>query len=593
MKGSLEETQIRERKGADIIIETLIEEGVDIIFGIPGGANMEVYDALYRIGKIKHILARHEQGAGHMAEGYAKASGKVGVALVTSGPGATNLVTAIADAYMDSVPTVFITGQVPTFLIGNDAFQEVDIIGITRPITKHNFLVKNIEELPLIIRQAFYIARTGRPGPVVVDIPKDITQKLSSVRIPSDEEVINSLPGYKPHIEGNPQQIRKAAKLILEAKRPVLYVGGGANQAEAQSEILELAELMQIPVTTTNMGKGVFPEHHPLALHMLGMHGTYYANMAVYNSDLLIAVGVRFDDRVTGKIDEFAPEAKIIHIDIDPASISKNIVVDVPIVGDVRNVLVKLIEEIKEKSSKILYPEDRKLWLEQINTWKKLRPLTYRKSDKVIKPQFVIEAINEITNSEAFIATGVGQHQMWAAMFYKYKFPRQFINSGGLGTMGFGLPAAIGAKIARPEKEVFCIDGDGSFMMTLQELMTAVQYKVPVKIAILNNGYLGMVRQWQELFYSKRYSEVDMSAQPDFVKLAESMGAVGLRAKKPDEVYKVLEEAMKVKDVPVLMDFVVDREENCLPMVPAGKSYKDMIFSDGKDVEAETMYLVG
>ncbi len=593
MKGSLEETQIRERKGADIIIETLIEEGVDIIFGIPGGANMEVYDALYRIGKIKHILARHEQGAGHMAEGYAKASGKVGVALATSGPGATNLVTAIADAYMDSVPTVFITGQVPTFLIGNDAFQEVDIIGITRPITKHNFLVKNIEELPLIIRQAFYIARTGRPGPVVVDIPKDITQKISSVRIPSDEEVINSLPGYKPHVEGNPQQIRRAAKLILEAKRPVLYVGGGANFAEAQSEILELAELMQIPVTTTNMGKGVFPEHHPLALHMLGMHGTYYANMAVYNSDLLIAVGVRFDDRVTGKIDEFAPEAKIIHIDIDPASISKNIVVDVPIVGDVRNVLVKLIEEIKEKSSKILYPEDRKLWLEQINTWKKLRPLTYRKSDKVIKPQFVIEAINEITNSDAFIATGVGQHQMWAAMFYKYKFPRQFINSGGLGTMGFGLPAAIGAKIARPEKEVFCIDGDGSFMMTLQELITAVQYKVPVKIAILNNGYLGMVRQWQELFYSKRYSEVDMSAQPDFVKLAESMGAVGLRATKPDEVYKVLEEAMKVKDAPVLMDFVVDREENCLPMVPAGKSYKDMIFSDGKDVEAETMYLVG
>jgi acetolactate synthase-1/2/3 large subunit len=582
------------RKGADIVIETLKEEGVEYIFGHPGGAIMEVYDALYRDGTIKHILTRHEQGAGHMAEGYAKATGKVGVAMSTSGPGATNLVTAIADAYMDSVPVVFITGQVPTHLIGNDAFQEVDIVGITRPITKHNFLVKRIEDLPLIIRQAFYIARTGRPGPVLVDIPKDITQKLSDVKIPSLDEVKSSLPGYKPHTEGNPQQIKRAAKLIMSAKRPVLYVGGGAVQSEAQDELIELAELMNIPVTTTNMGKGAFPELHPLALHMLGMHGTYYANMAVYNCDLLIAVGARFDDRVTGKIEEFAPQASIIHIDIDPASISKNIVVDVPIVGDVKVVLRKLIQEIKREGAKLVFPEERHNWIRQIEKWKKLHPLTYRNSEKVIKPQYVIEEIWKATKGDAIIATGVGQHQMWAAMFYKYSYPRQFINSGGLGTMGFGLPAGIGAKIGRPEKEVFVIDGDGSFMMTMQELITAVQYKVPVKIAIINNGYLGMVRQWQELFYEKRYSEVDLSVQPDFVKLAEACGAIGFRAEKPNQVREVIEEAMKIQDKPVLLDFHVDREENVLPMVPAGKSYREMILEDGKkSVDADTMYLVG
>jgi acetolactate synthase-1/2/3 large subunit len=582
------------RKGADIVIETLKEEGVEYIFGHPGGAIMEVYDALYRDGTIKHILTRHEQGAGHMAEGYAKATGKVGVAMSTSGPGATNLVTAIADAYMDSVPVVFITGQVPTHLIGNDAFQEVDIVGITRPITKHNFLVKRIEDLPLIIRQAFYIARTGRPGPVLVDIPKDITQKLSDVKIPSLDEVKSSLPGYKPHTEGNPQQIKRAAKLIMSAKRPVLYVGGGAVQSEAQDELIELAELMNIPVTTTNMGKGAFPELHPLALHMLGMHGTYYANMAVYNCDLLIAVGARFDDRVTGKIEEFAPQASIIHIDIDPASISKNIVVDVPIVGDVKVVLRKLIQEIKREGAKLVFPEERHNWIRQIEKWKKLHPLTYRNSEKVIKPQYVIEEIWKATKGDAIIATGVGQHQMWAAMFYKYSYPRQFINSGGLGTMGFGLPAGIGAKIGRPEKEVFVIDGDGSFMMTMQELITAVQYKVPVRIAIINNGYLGMVRQWQELFYEKRYSEVDLSVQPDFVKLAEACGAIGFRAEKPNQVREIIEEAMKIQDKPVVLDFHVDREENVLPMVPAGKSYREMILEDGKkSVDADTMYLVG
>ncbi|MFN3813925.1 MAG: biosynthetic-type acetolactate synthase large subunit [Aquificaceae bacterium] len=582
------------RKGADMVIEALKEEGVEHIFGYPGGAIMEVYDALYRDGSIKHILTRHEQGAGHMAEGYAKATGKVGVAMSTSGPGATNLVTAVADAYMDSVPVIFITGQVPTHLIGNDAFQEVDIVGITRPITKHNFLVKDIESLPLTIRQAFYIAKAGRPGPVLIDIPKDITQKLSDVIIPDMEKVINSLPGYKPHTEGNPQQIKKAARLIMEAKRPVLYVGGGAIHAEASKEILELAELMNIPVTTTNMGKGAFPETHHLSLHMLGMHGTYYANMAVYNCDLLIAVGARFDDRVTGKVEEFAPQATVIHIDIDPASISKNIVVDVPIVGDVKIVLRKLMDEIKKEGAKVLFLDERNKWVEQIKRWKKLHPLTYRNSDKVIKPQYVIEQIWYATKGDAIIATGVGQHQMWSAMFYKYSFPRQFINSGGLGTMGFGLPAGIGAKIGREDKEVFVIDGDGSFMMTMQELITAVQYHVPVKVAIINNGYLGMVRQWQELFYEKRYSEVDLSVQPDFVKLAEACGAVGLRAEKPSEVRGIVEEALKVQDKPVVMDFHVDREENVLPMVPAGKSYKDMILEDGKKgVEADTMYLVG
>ena len=581
------------RKGADIVIEALKEEKVEVIFGLPGGAIMEVYDALYRDGSIKHILARHEQGAGHMAEGYAKATGKVGVAMTTSGPGATNIVTPIADAYMDSVPIVVITGQVPTHMIGNDAFQEVDIVGITRPITKHNFLVRDINELPLIIREAFYIARTGRPGPVLIDIPKDITQQLSDVPIPSLEEVKKSLPGYKPHVEGNIQQIKKAAQLIMEAKRPVLYVGGGAVNAEAQEELVELAELMKIPVTTTTQGKGAFPETHPLSLRMLGMHGTYYANMAVYNSDLLIAVGARFDDRVTGKIDEFAPDAKIIHIDIDPASISKNIVVDVPIVGDVKIVLRKLINELKRKGAKILYPEDREKWLEQIEKWKKLHPLTYRNSKKVIKPQYVIEQIYEATKGDAIIVPGVGQHQMWAAMFFKFSYPRQFLNSGGLGTMGFGLPAGIGAKIGRPEKEVFVVDGDGSFVMTMQEIITAVQYKVPVRVAIINNAYLGMVRQWQELFYDKRYSEVDLAVQPDFVKLAEAMGAVGFRAEKPKEVREIIEEALKIEDKPVIMDFVVDREENVLPMVPPGKSYKDMILEDGKGTEAETMYLVG
>jgi acetolactate synthase-1/2/3 large subunit len=580
----------KEKRGADIVVDVLIKEGVDTVFGLPGGAIMEVYDALFD-APFRNILTRHEQAACHMADGYARATGKVGVVIATSGPGATNLVTGLATAYMDSIPLVAITGQVPRHYIGTDAFQEADVIGITRPITKHNFLVTDIKDLPLILRQAFYLARTGRPGPVLVDIPKDITQQKTTYKMPTDEEVRESLPGYNPHTEGNPVQIKKAAELIRKATRPVLYVGGGAILSDAAEEVYKLAHLAQIPVTTTNMGKGAFPETDPLSLHMLGMHGTYYANMAVYHSDLLIAVGARFDDRVTGKINEFAPEAKIIHIDIDPASISKTITVDVPIVGDVKNVLRKLIKELEEKP--IEWIAAREQWLKQINEWKEKHPLSYRKSDKIIKPQAVIEEIYNITNGEAIISAGVGQHQMWAAMFYKYKYPRQFLNSGGLGTMGFGFPAAVGAKIGRPDKTVFAIEGDGSFIMNIQDLATAVQYRVPVKIAIINNGFLGMVRQWQQFFYDSRYASVCLSVQPDFVKLAESFGAVGLRATKPSEVREVLLKAMEINDRPVLMDFVVDREENVLPMVPAGKSYREMILTPKQKGEAETMYLVG
>jgi len=580
----------KEKRGADIVVDVLIKEGVDTVFGLPGGAIMEVYDALFD-APFRNVLTRHEQAACHMADGYARATGKVGVVIATSGPGATNLVTGLATAYMDSIPLVAITGQVPRHYIGTDAFQEADVIGITRPITKHNFLVTDIKDLPLILRQAFYIARTGRPGPVLVDIPKDITQQKTTYKMPTDEEVRESLPGYNPHTEGNPVQIKKAAELIRKATRPVLYVGGGAILSDAAEEVYKLAHLAQIPVTTTNMGKGAIPETDPLALHMLGMHGTYYANMAVYHSDLLIAVGARFDDRVTGKINEFAPEAKIIHIDIDPASISKTITVDVPIVGDVKNVLRKLIKELEEKP--VEWIKAREQWLKQINEWKEKHPLNYRKSDKIIKPQAVIEEIYNVTNGEAIISAGVGQHQMWAAMFYKYKYPRQFLNSGGLGTMGFGFPAAVGAKIGRPDKTVFAVEGDGSFIMNVQDLATAVQYRVPVKIAIINNGFLGMVRQWQQFFYDSRYASVCLSVQPDFVKLAESFGAVGLRATKPSEVREVLLKAMEINDRPVLIDFVVDREENVLPMVPAGKSYREMILTPNQKGEAETMYLVG
>ncbi len=578
------------KRGADIVVDVLIEEKVDTVFGLPGGAIMEVYDALFN-APFKNILTRHELAACHMADGYARATGKVGVVMATSGPGATNLVTGLATAHMDSVPLVAITGQVPTHYIGTDAFQEADVTGITRPVTKHNFLVTDIKDLALILREAFYIARTGRPGPVLVDIPKDITQQVYDYKMPTLKDVEEALPGYKPHYEGNIAQIKKAAKLIRQAKRPILYVGGGAVAAEAQEELVKLAEMAKIPVTTTLMGKGAFPEDHPLALHMLGMHGTYYANMAVYNSDLLIAVGSRFDDRVTGKIDEFAPEAKIIHIDIDPASISKTIHVDVPIVGDVKKVLQKLIKELERKP--VEWDEARESWIKLIEKWKIEHPLTYDRKSKIIKPEYVVEEIYNITKGEAIITAGVGQHQMWAAMFYKYKFPRQFINSGGLGTMGFGFPAAVGAKIARPDKEVIAIEGDGSFLMNIQDIATAVQYRVPVKVAILNNEFLGMVRQWQELFYDSRYSSVCLSTQPDFVKLAESFGAVGLRATKPSEVKKVLKEAMSINDRPVIMDFAVDREENVLPMVPAGKSYREMILHPGEKGEAETMYLVG
>ncbi len=590
LKYTLEVFEMPKKRGADIVVDVLLEENVEIVFGLPGGAIMEVYDALYK-APLKNILARHEQAAAHMADGYARSTGKVGVVLATSGPGATNLVTGLATAYMDSVPMVAITGQVPTSYIGTDAFQEADVVGITRPITKHNFLVTDIKDLALILREAFYLARTGRPGPVLVDIPKDITQQEYNYKMPTEKDVIDALPGYKPHYEGNPVQIKKAAELIRKAKRPVLYVGGGAVISGASEEVRQLAELTRIPVTTTNMAKGVFDETHPLALHMLGMHGTYYANMAVYHSDLLIAIGARFDDRVTGKIDEFAPEAKIIHIDIDPASISKNIHVDIPIVGDVKTVLKKLLKELQKKP--VEWVSARESWLKQIEKWREKHPLTYKKTDKIIKPQYVIEEIYKVTNGEAIVSAGVGQHQMWAAMFYKYKYPRQFLNSGGLGTMGYGFPAAVGAKFGNPDKIVFAIEGDGSFVMNMQDVITAVQYRIPVKIAIINNEFLGMVRQWQQFFYDSRYSSVCLATHPDFVKLAEAMGAVGLRAMKPDEVRPVLEKAMEINDRPVIMDFVVDREENVLPMVPAGKSYREMILTPKQKGEAETMYLVG
>jgi len=578
------------KRGADIVIDVLLEEGVDTVFGLPGGAIMEVYDALFD-APLRNILARHEQAAAHMADGYARATGRVGVVMATSGPGATNLITGLATAHMDSVPMVAITGQVPRNYIGTDAFQEADVVGITRPITKHNFLVTDIKDLALILREAFYLARTGRPGPVLVDIPKDITQQEYNYKMPTEKDVEEALPGYKPHYEGNPVQIKKAAELIRKAKKPVLYVGGGVIIGNASKELRELAELTRIPVTTTNMGKGAFDETHPLALHMLGMHGTYYANMAVYHADLLIAVGARFDDRVTGKIDEFAPEAKIIHIDIDPASISKNIHVDIPIVGDVKNVLQKLLKELGKKP--IEWVKARESWLKQIEKWKEKHPLSYQASDKIIKPQYVIEEIYNITQGEAIISTGVGQHQMWAAMFYKYKYPRHFLNSGGLGTMGYGFPASVGAKFGKPDKTVFAIEGDGSFVMNMQDLITAVQYRLPIKIAIINNEFLGMVRQWQQLFYDSRYSSVCLAVHPDFVKLAEAMGAIGLRATKPKEVREILQKAMEINDKPVIMDFVVDREENVLPMVPAGKSYREMIVSPKQKGEAETMYLVG
>ncbi|MCM8782346.1 MAG: biosynthetic-type acetolactate synthase large subunit [Candidatus Omnitrophica bacterium] len=550
--------------GATILIESLKKEGVEVIFGYPGGVVLPIFDVLYD-APIRFILVRHEQAAAHAADGYARATGKVGVCLATSGPGATNLVTGIATAYMDSIPIVAITGQVKTMLIGNDAFQESDVTGITRPITKHNYLVRNIEDLSLIVKEAFHIASTGRPGPVLIDIPVDIQLQETEFHYPTEV----SIRGYKPTYFGHPGQIKKAAKEIGKSKRPIIYAGGGVIISGASAELRELAEKIQAPVTTTLLGLGAFPQTHELSLGMLGMHGTAYANHAIMESDMIIAVGARFDDRVTGRLDAFAPNAKIIHIDIDPASVSKNVEVDIPIVGDARNILIELNKSVKK-------PDTAK-WLEQIHEWKRRHPLRYHDSDGKIKPQYVIEQIYEATKGrDTIICTEVGQNQMWAAQFYKYTQPRTFISSGGLGTMGYGFPAAIGAKLGCPEKVVFDIAGDGSIQMNIQELATAVINKIPVKVVILNNSYLGMVRQWQELFYKKRYSNTYLPHIPDFVKLAEAYGAVGIRVAKKQEVRPAIEKALAMDSV-VFIDFIVDEGENVLPMVPAGEAINKMI----------------
>jgi acetolactate synthase-1/2/3 large subunit len=549
--------------GAQILLECLKREGVEVIFGYPGGQILPTFDALYDEKDIKFILTRHEQGAAHAADGYARATGKTGVCLSTSGPGATNLVTGIANAYMDSIPMVAITGQVRTYLIGNDAFQESDVTGITRPITKHNYLVKDVKDLARTIREAFYIASTGRPGPVVIDFPSDVQNAKTEFVWPQKIE----LRSYQPTYVGHPGQIKRAAKLIEKAKKPIFYVGGGVISSAASEELKAIAENNQVPVTTTFMGLGAFPGSHPLCLGMLGMHGTAYANHAIMESDVIIAVGARFDDRVTGRIDAFAPHAKIIHIDIDPTSISKNIRVDVPIVGDAKEVLRDLVRYIRKAP-------DTKEWLAQIEKWRKEFPLTY-KQDERLRPQYIIEKIQELTKGDAIITTEVGQNQMWACLFYQHNQPRTWISSGGLGTMGFGLPAAIGAQMGRPEKVVFDIAGDGSIQMNIQELATAVFNKLPVKIAILNNGYLGMVRQWQELFYKKRYSATPLQ-NPDFVKLAEAYGAKGLRVTRKEEVVPAIKEALATDNV-VMIDFVIEPEENVFPMVPAGEALNRML----------------
>jgi acetolactate synthase-1/2/3 large subunit len=557
-------------KGAQIFLKMLQEEGVDTIFGYPGGSVIDIYDALMEEKNIKHYLVRHEQGATHAADGYARASGKVGVCLVTSGPGATNTVTGIASAYMDSIPMVIFTGQVPTGLIGNDAFQEVDIVGITRPCTKHNYLVKDVKDLARIIREAFHIARSGRPGPVLVDLPKDVINATTQFKVPGEVKLKTYNPTYKPNIK----QLKKVIELIGKAEKPVLFSGGGVSLSKAHKELTELAVKMQIPVTSTLMGLGGFPGTHSLWLGMLGMHGTFRANMAVSDCDLLIAVGVRFDDRVTGKVDEFAPNAKIVQIDIDPTSIQKNIAVHVPVVGDCKVSLTEL-NTLADKHDWSGLEKKRKPWLDQIDNWKKTTPLAYKQTD-VIKPQYVIETLYELTGGDAVISTEVGQNQMWAAQYYQLKEPGHFITSGGLGAMGFGLPAAIGAQVGAPHKQVVDIAGDGSIQMNIQELATAVQYNLPVKVVILNNGFLGMVRQWQELFYKRRYSSTKFAHAPDFVKLAEAYGAVGLRAKKPEEVASVLKQGLECNK-PVIMDFIVEPEESVYPMVPAGMSIKKML----------------
>ena len=557
--------------GAQILIKMIKSEGVDTIFGYPGGAVIDIYDALAKQNGLRHILVRHEQGAVHAADAYARANRSVGVALVTSGPGATNTVTGIASAHCDSIPLVVFTGQVPTGLIGNDAFQEVDIVGITRPCTKHNYLVKSVDKLAFIIKEAFYLARSGRPGPVLVDLPKDIVQTFVEFEEPGEI----SLKSYKPTYKPNKKQLNKVVDLIRKAERPVIFAGGGVILSQASEELTRLARMANIPVTASLMGLGAFPGSDPLWLGMLGMHGTYRANMSIGHCDLMIAAGVRFDDRVTGNIEKFAPGATIVQIDIDPTSIHKNIEVQIPIVGDCKATLTEIIRLMEEKDPKGI-ADGKPEWLSRIREWGNAVPLKYEQSHDVIKPQYVIEKLYELTRGEAIITTEVGQNQMWAAQYYHFDRPNHFITSGGLGVMGFGLPAAIGAKAARPDKIVVDIAGDGSIQMNIQELMTAVESNIDVKIVILNNRYLGMVRQWQEFFYEKVYSSTNMENAPDFVKLAEAYGATGLRCTTPDQVSAVLAQGLNTKGT-VVMDFTVDREESVYPMVPSGGSITEML----------------
>ena len=561
--------------GAEILIRCLKEEGVEYLFGYPGGAVLHIYDAIYVQDDVKHVLVRHEQAAAHAADGYSRASGKPGVVLVTSGPGVTNAVTGIATAYMDSVPMVIISGQVPTPLIGNDAFQEVDAVGITRPCVKHNFLVKDVTKLAETIKKAFYIATTGRPGPVLVDLPKDVTIAKAEFHYPKKVK----LRSYNPTVKGHAGQIRKAVDLILSAKRPMVYTGGGVILSDGSTELVELTQLLGYPITNTLMGLGAYPATDKQFVGMLGMHGTYESNMAMHHCDVLIAVGARFDDRVTGKIERFCPEARIVHVDIDPSSISKNVRVDIPIVGSVPNVLRAMINVIRDEK---LRPDTDALarWWRQIDEWRAIKSLSYRSSDTIIKPQFVIEKLYQVTEGKAIITSDVGQHQMWAAQHYHFDRPRQWINSGGLGTMGFGLPAAMGAKLAFPDQDVACVTGDGSIQMMLQELSTMKQYHAPVKIVNLNNNYLGMVRQWQEFFYQKRYCMTYFESLPDFVKLAEAYGHVGMRIEKPGDVEGALREAFALKDRTVFLDFLTDQSENVFPMIPSGGSQNEMLLAE-------------
>jgi len=560
--------------GAQALFKALEGEGVDVVFGIPGGAILPAYDPLLD-SKIRHVLCRHEQGAGHAAEGYAWATGKVGVAIATSGPGGCNLVTALADAKMDSVPMVAITGQVPTPVVGNDAFQEADITGITMPITKHNYLVKDANELAETIREAFHIASTGRPGPVLVDIPKDVQLQEITWSWPDGVD----LPGYKPTTKGNLKQVRSAAKLMIEARRPVLYIGGGVIKANASKELFKLATDGRLPVVTTLMARGAFPDTHELALGMPGMHGAYTAVTSMQKADLLVALGARFDDRVTGQLASFAPGAKVIHVDVDPAEIGKNRTADVPIVGDCKDVISKLHTELKRQQEEAGGVPDRSEWLATLKDWQERFPYRYDQPvDGPLKPQYCVERLYEKTGGDAIVVAGVGQHQMWASQFWKFTEPRTWVNSGGLGTMGFAVPAALGAKAGKPDRRVVAIDGDGCFQMTCQELATSTAEGIPFITAIINNAHLGMVRQWQELFYEERYSQVYLSYDvPDYVKLAEAYGAVGLRAEHPEEVDNVIEKALSVEDRSVVIDFRVDPREMCFPMVPAGASNDDII----------------